>query len=223
MIDYITIDSVSSYVAYGASVRERNIGAPKKKSIRETVPFSNKVYDFTSIHGEIYWEDRDLEYIFEILGSSLEEMEIAKSKFLSWIMNVENEKIQDTFTPDYHFVGTFDSVSIDDSEIEKTTISVVFKAYPYRIANTAISFAYQLAASGTTTISIENNSSHRLTPTIITTVGIKITLDNVIFAVPSGEITDDTIKLASGSNTIKFQNVESQAGRVEIRFYEEVF
>ena len=222
MADYVTIDSISSS-AYRASVKERNIGIPKKKSIRESVPFSNIVYDFSAINGELYWEERELEYVFEILEPSLEEMEDVKSKFLSWIMNVENGKIQDTFTPDYHFTGTFDSAEVDDSEIEKTTIKAVFKAYPYRIANTAISTVIQLNASSTFTTSVENKSSHRLTPTIITTNGITVTLGNTEFAIPSGEIADDRMKLERGNNSIKIKNTEDKACRVEIRFFEEVF
>ena len=69
MIDQLKIGAIGSYDKFGASVSERKIGNPKKKSIKDTVAFSNKTYDFSKIDGELYWEERPLEYIFEILLS----------------------------------------------------------------------------------------------------------------------------------------------------------
>ena len=65
MIDQLIIGSKKSYDDFGASVSERTIHQPKKKTIKETVPFSNITHDFSGIDGEVYWEERKLEYIFE--------------------------------------------------------------------------------------------------------------------------------------------------------------
>ena len=69
LIDQLTIKSTSSYDDFEASIKERMIGAPKKKIIKETVPFSNETHDFSGINGEIYWEERTLKYVFEIIAN----------------------------------------------------------------------------------------------------------------------------------------------------------
>lgn len=56
MLDQLIIGDKSSFDDFDASVSERNISPPKKKEIKETVPFSNVTYDFSKINGELFWE-----------------------------------------------------------------------------------------------------------------------------------------------------------------------
>lgn len=107
MLDQLIIGTKASQDDFDASLRKRYIGKPKKKSIKETVPFSNLTYDFSAINGEVYWEEAELEYTFEILASTPEELESKKREFSNWVMNVTNEPIYDPYEPDWHYNGTF--------------------------------------------------------------------------------------------------------------------
>ena len=80
MIDQIKIGDKSSYDDFSASFSNRKIGKPKKKVIKETIPFSNITYDFSAINGELYWEERELEYTFEITADTPEELEELKNR-----------------------------------------------------------------------------------------------------------------------------------------------
>lgn len=222
MIDQLIIDSSASYDDFEASVRERQIDAPKKKSIKETVPFSNVTYDFSAIDGEVYWEERTLKYVFEITADTPEELEVQKIKFKSWIMNVSGSEIHDPFISEYHFIGTFDSIAFDDSEIEKSTITVAFTAYPYMIANQKTEYEFSLSTSVDVVVEIVNNSSHRITPTFISDVPVTFQIGDTTHSMGAGEATDDSIKLAVGANSIKIQPTEA-AGTFKVEFYEEVF
>ena len=124
MLDQIIIDGIGSYADFEASVASRDIGEPKKKVIRQTIPFSNVTYDFSKIDGELYWEDRELKYVLEITADTPEDLERKKTAFKSWIMNVMNRELHDPFITDYHFLATFGSIDFDDSEVEKTTANV---------------------------------------------------------------------------------------------------
>ena len=169
MIDQLIIGEKASFDDFGASLATRNIGMPRKKSIKETVPFSNVTYDFSKINGEVYWEERDLEFVFEIIASTPEKLEELKTAFSSWVMNVFNEEIHDPFIPDHHFVGTFDDIEFEDDEgLDKTTVTVTFLAYPYKIANTPKVYQLDIDSGTSKKIWIVNESSHRITPTIIT-------------------------------------------------------
>lgn len=221
MIDQLIVGGVGSFDEYGATVRERKDIKPKKKSIKETVPFSNVTYDFSAINGEVYWEERSLEYIFEIIANTAEELEEKKQPFVSWIMNVMKEELHDPFIKNYHFIATFDDIDVDDSEVEKATITVKFTAYPYMISNEKRAFVYALTETEKSVI-IVNNSSHRITPTFTSDVDFTMKMGASSFGIPEGETTDSKFMFAPGKTTVKLQAI-SGSGTLKIEFNEEVF
>lgn len=221
MIDQLFIGNVGSFDEYGATVRERKDIKPKKKSIKESVPFSNVTHDFSAINGEVYWEERSLEYIFEIMANTAEELEEKKQPFVSWIMNVMKEQLHDPYIRNYHFIATFDDIDVDDSEVEKATITVKFTAYPYMISNEKRAFVYSLKSTEKSVVVI-NNSSHRITPTFQSTVEFIMKMGNSSFGIPEGETTDAKFMLAPGKNVLKLQAV-AEEGTLTIEFHEEVF
>lgn len=221
MFDQLIIGNKASYDDFEASVAERKNHKPKKKSIKETVPFSNETHDFSAINGEVYWEERTLEYVFEITADSPEELEEKKQPFLAWIMNVMNEELHDPFIEDYHFLATFSEIDDDDSEIEKSTITVKFTAYPYMISNTKRLGIYNLTTTEQV-VNITNNSSHRVTPTFICDVEYAVEKGGSSYAIPAGEMTSAVFMLSPGVNTLKVRSIR-ESGTLKIEFYEEVF
>lgn len=221
MIDQLIIGRIASYDDFGASVAERKITKPKKKSIKETVPFSNVTHDFSAINGELYWEEGKLEYVFEIDADSAEELEEIKIPFVSWIMNVMNEELHDPYIQDFHFLATFDDIDIDDSEVEKATIKVKFTAYPYMICNFLRKSVVQISETDNT-VTIKNNSSHRITPTFKPSVECIITKGNSSYGIPAGEIKDDSITFNPGINTFSVR-ATGNVGTLTVEFREEVF
>lgn len=222
MIDQLVISGKASYDDYEASVSERQISAPKKKSIKDSVPFSNETYDFSAINGEIYWEERELEYVLEIWADTPEELEEKKQELVSWLMNVSGEELHDPYILDYHFLATFDSIDIDDSEIEKSTITVKFTAYPYKIANDKKSLAYKLSEGEAMTAYIRNDSSHRITPTFKSEVPFVLELSGATYSVPSGTVTDYSLWFAPNVNKVSLKSTTG-SGTLKIEFSEEVF
>ena len=166
MLDQLIIGDKNSYDDFGASLASRKIGTPAKKKIRETIPFSNITYDFSKINGEIYWEDRELEYVFEMTAETPEKLEDTKAAFSDWVMNVFQEKLHDPFIPDFHFIATYESMSYDDEKgLDKTTATVKFTAYPYKIANIPCSYLLHIPSDSIVNVSVVNNSSHPITVT----------------------------------------------------------
>lgn len=221
MIDQLIIGNTKSYDTFGASVAERKTPPPKKKVIKETVPFSNKTHDFSKIDGEVYWEERVLEYIFEILADSPEELEEKKTAFFSWIMNVNNEKLYDPFAKGYYYLATYNDCDPDDSEIEKSTITVTFTAYPYKIAEEP-TVSTQSITTSEKTVNINNTSAHRVTPTFNSSVPFTVTVNGSSYSLPSGEVTSESIMFEPGNNTVKIKST-SGSGTLTIGYSEEVF
>ena len=234
MIDQLIIGDKASYDDFSASMASRKIGNPKKKSITATVQYSNVTYDFSKINGELYWEQRPLEYVFEIIASTPEKLEELKTDFSAWVMNVLNEEIHDPFIPEYHFVGTFEDISFDDEEtLDKTTVTVKFKAYPYKIANlpTVIEGISKVGRFNPTNISIAlgNRSSHRVLATVLIKQAsgkvnrVTLDVDGKIEEISVG--TQTNVYITEGVQTIGL-SIEGEAlptVSYTISFREEVF
>lgn len=229
MIDQLNINGTYSYDGYKASLKERRIKQPKKKSIKATVPFSNVTHDFSAINGEVYWEERELEYDFEILASSPEELETLKVAFANWVMNIAEQNLFDPFFSNYHHIVTFADMDFaDDESVEKTTATVKFTAYPYKIANSPTTLSFNLGAATADVVAetsgvIVNNSAHRITPTITTDKAVTISIGDISYSIGAGTTTDEIIKLAVGNNPVTIQNANTEKCVVTFSFYEEVF
>ena len=223
-LDQLIIGDKKSYEHFEASVKDIRIKDPEKKEVKETVPFSNVTYDFSMIDGELYWKERDIEVDFEIMADTPEELVVKKAAFDSWVMNVFDENIYSPYDPDFHYVGTYNKKSYaDESNKEKTVATVVFKVYPYKIANVPKLYHIVIPAGSTVTEYVVNNSAHRLTPTIISGNETVIQYGNASYGVPNGEMTDDCFRMPVGVNEFTIQNPNEEDCTVTIRFYEEVF
>lgn len=223
-LDQLIIGDKKSYEHFEASVKDIRIKDPEKKEVKETVPFSNVTYDFSMINGELYWNERDIEVDFEIMADTPEELVVKKAAFDSWVMNVFDENIYSPYDPDFHYVGTYNKKSYaDEDNKEKTVATVVFKVYPYKIANVPKLYHIVIPAGSEVTEYVINNSAHRLTPTVVAGGEVTIQFQNVSYAVPMGEITDDTLRMPVGVNTFTIQNATEADCTVTIKFYEEVF
>lgn len=233
MNDQLIIGEKASFDDYEASLAKRNIGMPTKKTIKETVPFSNVTYDFSKINGELYWEERELEYVFEIIASTPEKLEELKTAFASWVMNVFEEEIHDPFIPDYHFIGTFDDIDFEDEEtLDKSTVTVTFTAYPYKVANlpTVFEFEVEVGMYDPKIIStFVNDSAHRVTAKLETIGGdgtypyggrIFFYLNNQYFELYDTELIECLLPV--GTSEFEFTFTNGVTG-LKVEFVEEVF
>lgn len=224
MIDQLIIGDKASFDDFGASLAKSTKKPPKKKSIKETVPFSNITYDFTAINGEIFWNDGELEYVFEMVAESPEKLEEMKTAFETWVMNVIKKDIYDPFIPDYHFSATYEDMSFaDDEGMEKTTATVKFSAYPYKIANFPKVNEINIAANSKKTVYIANESSHKITPTITTSRAITLEMEGSEYIMKAGTFKDSALKLRAGTVPVIIKNDSDADCEVIISFYEEVF
>ena len=146
MINQLIINGKKSYDDFNVYIADRNISSPKKKVIKESVPFSNVVYDFSKMDGEIYWEERILQYSFDIAELSTKEMEETKTKLLNWLLNVHDTDIYDPYIGDYHFHGSYDSDTWIEN-FEAGTITVSFSVYPYKISNSDANVIKEIGVS----------------------------------------------------------------------------
>ena len=222
MIDQLTIGDKASYDDFGASLAWFNAKPPKKKSIRETIPFFNGSYDFSAINGEVYWEDRVIECIFEMLADTPEELEEKKAAFSSWVMNVMEQNIHSPFIPDYHFVGTYDDMEYEDDEgLDKTTATVTFLAYPYKLALRR--YEFDAPWQHTNNFILLNKSNHPVWANVVIEsnyTGDSVKINGKRFNTKEG-VQEFTMKLPPGIIELSADSEHSN-NKITIAFTEEV-
>jgi len=223
-MDQLIIDKRCSLDDFGASLAKRSIKAPKKKEIKETVPFSNQAYDFSAINGEVYWEERELQFVLELMADTPADLEHKKARLAGWLMNVIDGHIHDPHDPDHYFVGTFSSLDwADDESVEYTACTVTFMAYPYRIAKKPTTVILTVLPEGPYTGVVLIDSAHRVQPVVTPDVAVTIQKDGVEYVFQAGPSSSRSFLLQPGRNELTITNVTAAPINVQISFYEEVF
>lgn len=212
-MDQLIIGEKASFDDFGASVASRKIKMPKKKVVKETVPFSNITYDFSAINGEVYWEERELEYVFEMTAETPERLEELKTAFASWVASVQEAELHDPFIPDYYFRATYEDMTTEDDEgMDKTTLTVKFAAYPFMIANVPKPIAEVEAPPNLVTDALVTNPyGHEIVPVFIADGVLKVACNGVIFIVAAGEpFSHLGCKLPAGETKVSLTNGGAQ-------------
>lgn len=200
----LKVNGKDSFIDFGQCIASREIAIPEKRIIKETVPFKNGSYDFTSINGEPTFENRTVTYTFDIIGASMAEVEEQKRQILDWLTFVENADIYDGYITGYHFKGSFESFEWSE-DWEQSELSVTFSVYPYMIADEATIKTVESTKKDGVSVDVENNGSHAVIPSF--------KADGVI------EIKKGNLTLTSGHELFslaKYKNNISENGKTAV-------
>lgn len=218
MIKQLIANGKASYDDFGIYIKERNPSLPSKRKNRKTVPGMHGSYDFSSLYGEIIYEDRTIEYKFDITGWDVEDLDNERRKVLDWIMNINNTKIIDEYSRGYYWYGSYSEGSWKE-DAEQGLLTVKFIVYPFAISINPIEREFSVSSGEKKIIHIDNKSSHKVIPRIISTGNILIEKDSSSINVSKGEWEVDGLFLEKGDNTF----LVSGNADVCISYFEEVF
>ena len=188
----IKINGVHSFIDYDLTIASRKIDLPPKSSIRKTVPFMNGYYDYSKINGAISWGQRQIQYTFDIVGNTVEEMDKKRTEVVNWLCNLHDVDIYDDTIPDYHFHGSFDSIS-QNEDGEKSELTVVFVCYPFMIENQPT----EIYIGGDFTVI---NKGQPVRPVLNTSQAATITVGGISQSVQAGK-THLAVILPNGETT----------------------
>ena len=211
--DGVTINGKHSYKDFDLCIKRRAFSTPERQSIRETVPFMHGYYDFSTLNGEPSFTERTVSYTFDVIADTVEELENKRRAILDWLMNVNEAVIQDDTIPDYHFVGSYDSCSMDEDDYgDVMELQVTFVCQPFQIANVP---SQNILKAGTHTVIVRGQT---VTPTAYATAEATIQIGNLVTGIPAGIETVLGINLEKGANEVTV----TSTGTVTLSWYEEV-
>lgn len=189
----ITINGINTFADFGAMISSRNTGTPTKRNATVSVPFMSGFYDFSAIYGAVAFEDREIEYTFDLIGSR-SEVQASKTLLLDWLSNAHDVDIYDTDMIGWHFHGSFESAEWDEDDSgEKGSLTVTFICQPFIESDEFTMFQLEEGSNKVF------NRGKPVNPMVSGTGSI--TINNTVQSVSENEITLST-QLMPGENTI---------------------
>lgn len=213
----ITFDGKHSFRDFGLTLANRIIGNPRKLKIKERVPYSNQMYDFSGVYGDQEYEERRLTYVFNIKDYDKVGLETKKTAVTNWLMRpFRKSKLIDDYIPGYYFMAEVEDEPTFDEGRFVGRLSITFTAYPFRIAereeghdiwdefNFLLDVAQVTAfeVDGELQTSLYNPGIKKAYPIIKASAPMKIEKGGVIYTVQAGETQSFDFHLLPGKNDI---------------------
>ena len=134
----LIIHDKHSYFDYNAIMTARDVGYPKEIKVRERIPYTNHVFDFSYLAREKIFEERTLVYELSIIERGLrnrQKLNFRANEIVNWLRrSFGKTPVIDTYTPEYHFLAECSDVAVT-YELGVARIKATFIASPYRIPN----------------------------------------------------------------------------------------
>ena len=84
-----------SYDDFGLKIISREFNSPSKKKVKETLPYMNGSYDFSSLYGDNIYEERTIKYVFDFRYKNKIDFINKKIAITDWLLNSSKEPVYD--------------------------------------------------------------------------------------------------------------------------------
>lgn len=228
----ITKGNKHSYNDFGLRMISRELNPPSKNKVKETVPFLNGSYDFSSLYGGNTYGERKIKYVFDFRYTNKLDFISKQTALSEWFNSGFKEPLYDDLIPGYYFLAECEeSIVFSEGHID-CEVTVTFTAYPFKISTLQDGhdiwdeFNFELdmvqdtkfIINGTENIKLYNNSSIEINPSIICSSEMKIIKGNTTYTLLPGTSRSFSFKLDKGLNNLTIIG----NGTIEFRFRKEV-
>ena len=223
--------SKHSYNDFGLTIKSKSIGVPSKNKIKETIPFMNGSYDFSTLYGSQTYSERTLKYVFNVVGKNKIKMNTLRTQVLDWLHEGSKQPIYDDDFPGYYFLAECEDADFDEDG-RFGSLTVEFSAYPFLIRTEHEGSIYwdnfnfdldilqetKFNIEGNKDIKIYNNGAINIVPTIMCSEDMQIIKDNITYNIKAGLNKSYVFELEKGENAMKIIG----NGTIEFEFRKEV-
>lgn len=206
----VFFDEYNSYLDFALILNDKTIGEAAVKTNTVEIEGSDGVLDLTDYFGEVYYENRTLEFNFSLIEPISE-----FSRIYSEVKNALNgKKMKITLSEDqdFYYVGR---VSVNewasDGRIGKLSISCDCEPYKYRKNVTQKT----ITVNGTKTVLFQNLHK-RVIPEFNLSAAMQIKFGDTTYNPTKGNWQDSRLKFVQGSNRVDFIGT----GTVTVKYQE---
>lgn len=216
----------------GLVMHSKLIQPPPKKKIKDSVPFMNGSYDFSTVgsNGEITYSEREITIVFGLPAETKEELQVLYSSALEWLEDTERHELKFDAIIDYYYLAEVEESSSFEEVMEFGKLTVKFIAYPFKISIDYVgadiwdTFNFEedytqsneFDVSGSSDITIYN-PRRSVNPIINCTNSMSITHNNRTYNLVVGDNRLYGFRLSNGDNTINVNGT----GKIKILFRKE--
>ena len=115
-------------------MNDKTIQSPPKKKVKDSVPFMNGSYDFSTVgsNGEIVYSERELSITLGLPAETKEELQVIYSKVLRWMVDTGKSQLIFDVMKDYYFLAEVESASTLSEVMENGTLKLTLIADPFK-------------------------------------------------------------------------------------------
>lgn len=225
----MTFDENHSFRNIGVTIKSKTIGEAVKKKITGTVPYMNGSWDFSLIYGEQAYEDRKLQYVFNVIADDREDLHYKKMKMKKWLMKDGRHKLVDDDNPNFYFLA--ECVSISFKQQGNTgELTADFTAYPFMICRLPegywdtfyfewdylIDKCYDV--KGELKITLSNSGDVSVIPTVTCSSEMTVLKDGVSYKFSEGKTKSNSFMLKKGLTDVVIKG----HGTIDFEYYKEL-
>lgn len=140
MIKQITFNGKSTGDFRGVTVASGSWGAPKPRVVRESVPYRSGSTDLSAVGGKVYYDDRDPQYVFNVIGEDAEDTADLVSDVIGWLYSEGDGILTDEYLHGWKLTNcrcTDISYEYIDQARRVVQLTATFAADPYMISEGA--------------------------------------------------------------------------------------
>ena len=218
MMRGFTFNGKHSYTDYGLGIESKKIGSPAKAKIKESVPFLNGSYDFSTIgsNGEQVFKERPIQVVLSLPTKSTEELYALYSELLAWLLDTGQHELIFDDIPAYHFLAEVESAASLEEMIRFGKLTVEFVCEPFKIGVLLQDVEFDVI--GTRTVSILN-PGRTITPTInASAANMSVVFGGKTYSLTIGDNKIYGLRMQNGVNNM----VLNGTGHIEVLFRREM-
>lgn len=140
MIRQMIFNGVSTGDLRGVTVAKGSWGTPKPRVVRESVPYRSGSTDLSAVGGKVYYDDRDPQYTFNIIGEDAEDTADLVSDVTNWLYSEGDGVLKDEHLHGWKLTNcrcTDISYEYIDQARRVVQLTAAFAADPYMISEGA--------------------------------------------------------------------------------------
>ena len=115
-------------------MQDKDIQSPSKKKVKDSVPFMNGSYDFSTVgsNGEIVYSERSITVTLGLPAETKEELRVIYSRIHEWLMDVGKQKLIFDDEKDYYYYAEAEEVTSFERTMEFGKLVVKFVVDPFK-------------------------------------------------------------------------------------------
>ena len=140
MIRQMIFNGVSTGDLRGVTVAKGSWGTPKPRVVRESVPYRSGSTDLSAVGGKVYYDDRDPQYVFNVIGEDAEDTADLLADVINWLYSEGDGVLKDEHLHGWKLTNcrcTDISYEYIDQARRVVQLTAAFAADPYMISEGA--------------------------------------------------------------------------------------